>query len=641
MQPTIPEIDFFKDLYQNAKNHMGVTFESFTRNIEQYNGSKEIDGSTESAKYVRNITYELIESQVSSNIPAPRVDAKRLTEKTTRNERAIEQLLTKLRNDLPFERLNDLDERATYIYGGSAWLIEWDESIVTHSTAGAVKISVISPENIIVQPNCYSLQDAEYCFVRVNTGKAEICRRYGIDPPLLDSAEADESIEHSDDEETVTVFICYYKDDERNICRYVWTGDVELLNDKDYYSRRRTVCALCGRREELCTCEKPKLEEISAEYEELTKDIKLQHCALIDGVLRHETVPAMIPKRKADGAVITRRQSMPAEDENGRPITDPASPFGGFLMQDQDVPVMVHNKIKYYKPRSFPIVIRKNITASKCFWGQSDCDAIRPQQQEINKIESRIQEKLIRAGVLPVLPDDAEITLNNSVFGTVVRLRPGESTAQYGRLDMQPNIAQDVTQAERLYQHAKNILGITNSYQGQHDSSAQSGIAKQAQIAQSAGRLDSKRRMKYAAYADIDRAIFELYLAFADEPRAISYRDEMGKLQNVVFSRYDFLEEDPQTGEWYYDDGYLFSVDLNGGIEQQREQLWQLNLSNLQNGTMGNPQELATLLRYWKSQEQAHYPHARENVEYFQNLISGQAAKGPTENTKEATDTDE
>ena len=79
MQPTIPEIDFFKDLYQNAKNHMGGTFERFTRNSEQYNGSKEIDGSAEPAKYVRNITYELIESQVSSNIPAPRVDAKRLT----------------------------------------------------------------------------------------------------------------------------------------------------------------------------------------------------------------------------------------------------------------------------------------------------------------------------------------------------------------------------------------------------------------------------------------------------------------------------------------------------------------------------------------------------------------------------------
>ncbi len=51
------------------------------------------------------------------------------------------------------------------------------------------------------------------------------------------------------------------------------------------------------------------------------------------------------------------------------------------------------------------------------------------------------------------------------------------------------------------------------------------GKAKQLQIQQAAGRLDSKRQMKNAAYAEIDRIIVQDYLAYADEPRPATFRD--------------------------------------------------------------------------------------------------------------------
>ena len=88
-------------------------------------------------------------------------------------------------------------------------------------------------------------------------------------------------------------------------------------------------------------------------------------------------------------------------------------------------------------------------------------------------------------------------------------------------------------------------------------------------------------------------------------------------MHNAEFNRYDFIEFDAENGEYYYDDGYLFSVDLNGGAEYQREALWERNLENLKAGTLGDPTSSITLLRYWQCQERAHYPHARENVEYF------------------------
>ena len=74
-----------------------------------------------------------------------------------------------------------------------------------------------------------------------------------------------------------------------------------------------------------------------------------------------------------------------------------------------------------------------------------------------------------------------------------------------------------------------------------------------------------------------------------------------------------------------YDDDYLFSVDLNGALEEQRDKIWQQNLENLRLGALGDVNDPATLLRYWQYQERAHYPYARDNVEYFTMLLDSKA----------------
>jgi hypothetical protein len=95
----------------------------------------------------------------------------------------------------------------------------------------------------------------------------------------------------------------------------------------------------------------------------------------------------------------------------------------------------------------------------------------------------------------------------------------------------------------------------------------------------------------------------------------------------ALFNRYDFLILDEEKCTYYYDDGYLFSIDQNGGIESQRETMWRQNLENLRAGTLGDPTSPATLLHYWQCQERAHYPFARENVEYFQSAINEQTRR--------------
>ena len=557
------KLEFFKALYQCAENAYAPRLEAFERAMKQYKGSTEIDGSDEAAITVRNITYEIIESQVSSDIPSPKADATSYSEKRGRNATSIERLCRSIRSKLSFDEMNDMDERYTYVYGGSVWYVDWDNTSEYMGEVGGVRIECLSPCDFIPQPNIYDIDDMEYCFLKFVTTKSELTRRYGI--PEEKTSLADFEYEYdggADASDTVKIITCFYRDEDGEIGRFIFSGDLTLSDLPRYYMRKKKICTECGEEEEICRCKSKKIAMADLEYEHILR-----------------------AKSKDD------------------------------LSSVIDIP--------YYVPKLFPIAIRKNTSAEKQLFGQSDCDYIRPEQQAINKVESRILQKLLRAGITPIVPEDASISLNNSVFGQVIKMKPGESVAQYGKVDTTPNISQDIAEAERLYDHAKRVIGISDAFQGVDTGAyAESGYAKQLRINQASGRLQSKKKMKHAAYAKMDKIIFSLYLAFADEPRRLSYKDAYGRIHESEFSRYDFIELDYTSGKYFYDDAYLFSVDLNGGNEYQREALWQRNLENLRAGTLGDPSDNATLLRYWQCQERAHYPYARENVEYFADMQS-------------------
>ena len=51
--------------------------------------------------------------------------------------------------------------------------------------------------------------------------------------------------------------------------------------------------------------------------------------------------------------------------------------------------------------------------------------------------------------------------------------------------------------------------------------------------------------------------------------RRLCVENEQGERESV-FNRYDFLEQD-EAGNWYYEDGFLFSVDENGTAQRNRQ----------------------------------------------------------------------
>lgn len=603
------KLQFFKDLFENAKGQQSALRDDFDKWSKQYKGDLTIDGSDEPALTGRNITYELIESQFSSYLPSTAVTPEVYSERNDRNAKSIERLLKNKRNQLPFEKMNDIDERYSPIYGGSIWLVEWDNSIKTHNTVGDVKITCWSPSHFVGQPCIYDIDDMEYCFITFETTKEDLVRKYGVP---IDVADDTESENGGETDETATVNVCYYKNDEDKICQYIWSGDTELQDIENYYSRKVYVCKNCGRRKELCTCDKPDYELQDDEYEELDHDIVLS-----DG----SVIPAASPVMK-DGQVVMEESQQQAVLEDGSVAMDEINGIMIPATVPVQVPKLERTKLPYYTPSKFPIIIRKNTSQEDSLFGQSDCEFIRPQQQAINKIESRILEKLMNAGVYPTAPEDYIGQFDNGLYKNVIKVGQGNYKL-FGRIDLQVDLTQDISQSERLYQQSKRIMGITDSYQGQADSTAQSGKAKQIQVNQSAGRLDSKRKMKNAAYAEIDEVIFLYYLAYADEPRAMSYVDSMGRLQNAQFNRYDFIERD-ENGEYYYNTQYLFGTDPTGDVEQSRETIWSENRLNFQNGCYGNPQQLETLLIFWQQMERHHYPDARDMVERIRGIIEAQ-----------------
>jgi len=604
------KLDFFKDLYDTAKSEMDTELERFETWKKQYKGDLEIDNSATPAKTGRNITYELIESQFSSYLPTTAVIPESYSERKERNAKSVEKLLKNKRNKLPFERMNDIDERYSPVYGGSVWLVEWDNSIRTHNTVGDIKISVWSPSHFVGQPYIYDIDDMEYCFIAFETTREDLVRKYGVE---YEDTEETESETGSQNEETATVIVCYYKDEQDRICQYIWSGDKELSDIEDYYSRKKYICKNCGKRKELCNCDNPDYEMQDDEYEELDHDI-----VLTDGTVIHANSPVV-----KNGQVVMEEQTQQAYLDDGSVAMDEINGIRVPLTVQVPVPKMERTRLPYFRPTKFPIIIRKNTSQEDSLFGQSDCEFVRPQQQAINKIESRILEKLIKAGVYPTAPSDEAGQYDNGLYENVIKVDMNNYKL-FGRIDLQVSIEQDVAQSERLYNQAKRILGITDSYQGQADTTATSGKAKQIQVNQAAGRLDSKRKMKNAAYADIDEVIFQYFLAYADEPRVCAYTDAQGKLQNATFNRYDFIEYDASTGEYYYNTDYLFGTDTTGDVEQSRETIWAENRLNFQNGCYGNPQELETLLIFWQQMEKHHYPDARDMVERIRGIIEAQ-----------------
>lgn len=614
-------------------------------------GDSQADGSRKKTSHVRNIVFENIESQISSSIPQPKVTARR-----EKDEKLADLIEHFLRNELdrqPFEEMNDMAERTVPLQGGVGFLVEWDNTKRTHTTVGEADVSTVHPKQFAPQPGIYTgVEDMDWFIVKVPTTKEAVRRRYGV--AVYNESESEPEVRSTGSEHTaedaVTMYVGFEKG-ESGINKYVWVNDIELEDLENYQARRQPVCSHCGRVKPLpgqVICnnvqsrDAPGAGRISRE--QLDRDMAGHQLAgqIADSFLFGWTESALAGidvdpgEQEAgvyDGGACPWCGNDHFEDQQQEyeqvmlPVTTATGvqipgAEAGFDVEGN--PVLKPTLIPFYKPDVYPIVLQRSVSVYGQLLGNSDVDAIADQQNTVNRVEQKIIDRLIKAGTRITLPDRANL-----------RVDPEDAEKWYignaadknmiGVYDFSGDLEYEITYLTLVYEEARQILGITDSFQGRRDPTATSGVAKEYSAAQAAGRLESKRVMKNAAYAKLFELMFKFWLAYSDEPRPISYKNFKGETQYEEFNRYDFLEQDAD-GQWYWNDQFLFSCDTSSPLASNREAMWQETRMNLQTGAFGDPAQTETLILFWAKMEELHYPGAGTTKKYLEDKLQREQA---------------
>ena len=562
--------DKWRGKLENARIAYSSTLVEIQKNQAVYEGTREVNGNPNKgygakdlAINVRNIAYELIESQVDSSIPMPKVTA--IHEGDEELARSIEKALVNKVKMLKLSIINDQMERVVPVQGGDFFLVEWDNSLGYHSNYGDVNVLEINPRQVIQQPGVSKIEDMDYIFVQTAQTKKAVKDKYGVD--VSDAEEEYKDIRGAQgntalDTDVVTVNTVYYKNGDK-IGRFVWCDDYTLEDLDDYQARITRKCKQCG----YVTEEKECPICGSKSFESTEDTTQVLHIPII--------------------------RDMGVDPMTGAPME----------MAAEEI-----IEIDYYKPNVFPLIVRKNVSKLSSLLGFSDVKVIEDQQDLIKKVGSKAAEKTLKGGSIVTLPDNLKIETTDKEL-KIVRIHDPQQKAMIDVMNMQVNVQQDLQMVNKAYEDARSTLGITDSFQGKYDPSAVSGTAKQYQINQAAGRLESKRVMKNDAYAKLYEYMFKFWLSYADDPLPITGIGAQGEQQFDVLDKRDFIKQD-SAGQYYWNDEFMFETDPTSTMMSNREAMWQQLDMKLQSGAFGPLGEPNTMRLYWSMMEKHHYPNA-------------------------------
>ena len=564
-------VDKFVLLYNNAKVAHDNCEEANPTNLAKWrkayigtlNALKQ-DGTESSRKsrQLRKMIYEIVESKVDNSIPMPKMQARYKTDIPLVN---VTENYLKFETDRILTMYeNDRSERSTYVDGTGWYKVWWDSLDNTHERSGNVKIEFCTVDQIIPQPGIKDYKQLEYIFERKTLSLSKIWDLYG------------RNVTPSGDNSGVNVVACYYLNDNRIVGLFMWVEDTHqvICNEESWQIRKLRKCKLCGEvnpTSESCgICGGTKFKFENAETEILSEDLQ---------------------------EIYNPYEVGETDDENER------DHYAARIF------ATAGTEIPFYTVRQLPFVPRPAVSTTDSIYGISEVKILLEMQDAINKVLTKAVDKTLKSGAVVTKPEKVKLSDKDDTF-KVLGVRSAEEAQMIQTKQIVADTSADLTMAAVLYDSGKASSGITNSFQGQKDTTATSGKAKQYSAMQSAGRIESLRVMKSAAFSGVYELIFKYLLAFSDEKRKFVKTLPDGSQQEECWSKYMFLDKD-KYGNIYYRDDFHFNSDPASTLSQNRVQMWQETQDKFIQGAFGNPADPRTLKLFWNVMDSLQYPLAK------------------------------
>lgn len=565
-------VNKFSTLYSLAKSAQDNCEEANPTNLDKwrkaYKGTLNAlttDGtiSKRKSRQLRKMCYEMVESKIDNSIPMPKMKPRYKTDLPLVD---ITENYLKYEVDGIFSKfVNDRSERSTYIDGTSWYKVWWDSLSNTHCRSGDVKIDCCTVDQIVPQPGVQDYRQLEYIFERRDVSLSRLYDLYGrVITPI------------AQDTNVIEVISCYYLNSNRIVGLFMYAPHSlqVICNEESWQIRKLRTCTKCGTinpQGDICRL----CGNTHFKYKDATEEI-----------LEDDLMEIYNPYEAGETE---------DEDEKDHYVSRV------FLSKGTTIP--------FYQVRQLPFIPRPAISSINSIYGMSEVQVVLDEQDAINKVLTKAVDKTLKSGSILTKPERMKLSNVDDTM-KVLGVRTTEEAAMIQSKQIIADTSQDMAMASILYENGKTASGVTESFQGARDTTATSGKAKQYAAAMTAGRIESLRVMKTAAFAGLYELVLKFLLAFSDEPRKFVRILPDGSSKEECWNKYMFLDKD-KYGNIYYRDDFQFDSDPASTLSQNRVQMWQETQDKFIQGAMGAPNDPRTLKLFWNIMDSLQYPLAK------------------------------
>lgn len=540
-------------------------------------GALKKDGTESSrrGRQLRKMGYEFVESKVDNNIPMPKMTPRYKSDLPL--VQVTEDYLRYNMDNIFTKYMNDRSERSTYVDGTSWYKVWWDSLDCDCDSSGQVKIDVCLADQIVPQPGITDWRKLEYIFESQQISLSRIWDLYHRKIiPIATNTSKTADLTDISDLSTITMITCYYLNDNRIVGKFSWAEHSRqvICDEEDWQIRKLRTCTKCGQivpQNDTCpVCGSKSFKYKNAEEEILAEDLYEVYNPYDIGETDDERLKDKYEKKL-------------------------------FLAKG--------TKIPYYKLRMLPFVPRPAVSSIESLYGISEISVLLEMQDVTNKMYTKMVDKTLSSGAIVTKPRRVKIEDTDEGIKQL-NVNTAEEAQMIQNKQIMADTSQDIVAAQMLYESAKASSGVTDSFQGKYDASATSGKAKEFAAQQTAGRIESLRIMKAAAFSGLYELVLKYLLAFSDDTQKFVKTLPNGAVIEQEWNKYMFLDKD-KWGNVYYRDNFKFNSDPAATLANNRVAMWQEIQNQFIQGAYGNPADPRTMELFWNMMDQQQYPLAK------------------------------